>query len=119
EEFWNPLKAWIDKRKAEGHTHVFLWGFVALADVGPLQTWSFNHINPAIIFKHKKLGVQDQWFFKLYGMKFILLDLAPLASTMSMGTVAAVGEFLTKLKKLEHPDNPDDHTKCLHKFEVC
>jgi hypothetical protein len=121
DEWWSKLKDWVMKQKANGYERVFLWGFVALADVGPIDTWGANRIFPPLNFtkSYDEIGVQDRWVFKLYGIKIRIHDLQPLASTMSMGTLKLVGEFLTADNKLEHPDKPDNHANCLHKLETC
>lgn len=131
------MKDWCETRKQEGFEAVYMWGFVVIGDIGAFEAWSINHLQHPFEKKfapdvgvqkkgakkektyYSKLGVQDRWFFPLFGMKFKVFDLAPLASTMSMAKLEAVGSFLTKLNKLEHTDKPEDHSNCLHKFERC
>ncbi len=138
DSWWRDLKSWCDVRLSEGQTDVFMFGWQVIVDLGAFETWSVGRITwgkrfaPEGTMKEKKaakardektyyrpLGVQDQWHFPLFGLTFHMFDLKPLGVTMSMPHLEAVGAFLTKLLKLEHPNNPDEHSLCFHKLSKC
>jgi len=100
EEWWEKLGAWCKGVPAQS---IYLWGWLALADAGPLITWEYPLTNKISIFNKrgqrilsgKPRGVQDRFSFGFAGKTFHLWDLKPLGSTMGHPSLESMGKFLT------------------------